>query len=321
MTDQSLDRTKWHRPLCSIVVTHYNYSHLIRDALLSLLDQTYDNWECVVVDDCSSEDERRRLQTIIQGLSVPRIRIIQNNKQLGQIPTFFAGVAATSGEFVSPLDPDDRLDPSYLAEMVKAHLNESVFCSVVSCEEQLFSVEAALVTGTWKGRLTARERRGNAPMLLAKDGDWSLTFFPFKRRQWLWSSSSGIMVRRSALNLLVPKNTISYSALDAYLANGAHFLGGTLFYSRPLVYRGIHATNTYQPEKIVSMQQRSGRLGWQTRVPECKRAVVEAMFHNGVERWFTESFLAEMLRAQFDRGRNDIAPRDMPRSVPTLVRP
>ena len=49
------------------------------------------------------------------------------------------------------------------------------------------------------------------------------------------------------------------------------------------------------------MQQNLGRPGWKTRAPQCKREIVEAMFHNGVTRWFTEQQLTEVLRVHFDK--------------------
>jgi hypothetical protein len=89
--------------------------------------------------------------------------------------------------------------------------------------------------------------------------------------------------------------------LDSYLANGAHFLGGTLFLSKPLVYRGLHPRTVYLTNSIVSMQQNLGKEGWTTKAPQNKREAVEAIFHNGVTRLFPESHLAQVLRAHFER--------------------
>ena len=192
-----------------VIVTYRHHSHLIEDALLSLLDQTHENWECVVVDDFSTEDERLRLEAVVERLSDRRIRLlIQNAQQLGQIDTFFAGLAETTGEFVSPLDPDDRFAPTYLEEMVKAHLNEAVFCPVVTCDQKLFRVEGALLTGVWKGRRQAIGRIDPLRIDVAKSDDAPMLYFSRMNRDWLWTSTSAMMVRRSALNLLVPKKPL-----------------------------------------------------------------------------------------------------------------
>ena len=153
--------------MCTTIVTHRNYCHLVEDALLSVLDQTYENWECVVVDDFSTEGERRQLQAIVEGLSDHRIRFIQNTRQRGQIETFFAGLAVISGEFVSPLHPDDRLHPAYLEEMVRVHLNETVYCPIANCEQKLLRTDGALVTGTFRGGVRTKDQPSNrdAPLL------------------------------------------------------------------------------------------------------------------------------------------------------------
>ena len=299
-----LDRAKWHQPLCTIIVTHRNYAHLVKDALLSVLDQTYANWECIVVDDFSNVGERHRLQAIVEELSDPRIRFIQNARLLGQIETFFEGLAESSGEFVSPLDPDDRLHPAYLEEMVRVHLNETVFCPLANCEQKLLRTDGALVTGTLRGGVRTKDRPSirTLPIDITRPHDERILYLSCKERGWLWTTTSSMMVRRLAARLLVPHKRFDYDvALDAYLAFGAHFLGGTLLVPRPLVYRGIHANNDYITENMFSMTQISARYDAKERFPVCKRDAVEAMFHNGVTRLFTESHLAELLRRHFDK--------------------
>lgn len=298
---RTLDRTSWHQPLCTIVVTHHNYSHFVEDALLSILDQTHNRWECVVVDDASKPEERERLEVIIKGLSDRRITLLRNERQLGQIGTFFAGVAATSGEFVTLLDPDDRFAPTYLEEMLKAHLNHAVFCPIVSCDEKLLRMDGALLTGTWKSY--RRKPSANEPLHIEVGDAKSrpLLYFSPHAPKWLWTSSSALMMRRAALNFLIPSKQLRYiRSADAYLANGSHFLGGTIFLSSPLVYRGVHTSNGYLSDNIFSVHQKHNRVGWQSRAKECRRDVVESMFHNGVTSWFDEAYLAKVLINHFE---------------------
>lgn len=299
---RALDRTKWHRPLCTIVVTHRNYSHLIEDALLSVLDQTHDCWECIVVDDASRPEDRGRVQAIVRSFSDRRVSLFENERQLGQIGTFFAGVSRTSGEFVTLLDPDDRFSPTYLEEMVKAHLNSAIFCPIVSCDEMLLQMDGALLTGTWKGYHGKRSAKEPLRIEAGPGDSSSLLYFSPQDRRWIWSSSSGLMMRRAALSLLIPTKPLEYSAADTYLAHGAHFLGGTIFLPSALVYRGVHTSNHYLSENIISMQQAMRRAGGPSRAKECRRAVVEAMFHNGVMDFFSEEYLTGVLSSHFKRG-------------------
>jgi len=299
-----LDCAKWDSPLCTIIVTHHNYSNVIEDALLSLLNQTYTNWECIIVDDYSTVDECHRAQAIVEKLSDGRLRFMQNNRQHGQIEAFFAGLAETAGEFVSPLDPDDRLNSVYLQEMVSAHLNETVFAPIVCCDQKILRINEALVTGTlvgarWKGDFHLPTRDVTTVDLLAPT-EGALLYFPCTERGWLWTTTSSMMVRRPAANLLIPQKQLDYKvALDAYLAFGTHFLGGTLFLRRPLVYRGVHANNDYINEHLFSMVQHRMRADAKDLYPHCRRDVVESMFHNGVSRLFSEQHLTQLLRHHF----------------------
>jgi glycosyltransferase involved in cell wall biosynthesis len=296
-----LDRGKWHRPLCTIIVTHHNYSELVGDSLLSILDQTYDNWECIVVDDNSSDLERARLIEIIERLPDHRIRLIENSRSQGQVETFFAGLAQASGEFISPLDPDDRLHPAFLEEMVKAHLNETVFCPIACCDQKYLRLEEGLITGTTKGGIWWKKKLTYPVQIDNKDpDDGALLFFPATDSRWLWTTTSALMVRRSAAKLLVPNRPLGYNSLDSYLAFGAHFLGGTLFLEKPLVYRGLHSRNDYIAETLFSMFQNKARDGAPKRTPQCRRDVVESLFRNGVTQVMAPKRLSRFLRSNFD---------------------
>jgi len=295
------DRSLWHQPLCTIVVTHHNYAHLLEGALLSLLDQTHDGWECVVIDDASRPEDHGRAEAIVRGLADRRISFIANERRLGQIDTFFSGLSRTTGEFVTLLDPDDRFAPTYLEDMLGAHLNSAIFCPIVSCDQKLVRADGALLTGAWKG--CGGKESVNTPLRI-EDGagkSRALLYFSPRDPRWLWSSSSGLMVRRAALNLLVPSRPLDYSAADTYVVHGAHFLGGTIFLPKALVYRGVHASNHYLSDSIISMQQTMRRAGGPSRAKECRQAVVEAMFHNGVLDHFSEKYLAGVLGKHFKR--------------------
>ena len=241
---KSLDRAAWHRPLISIVVTHFNYSEHIEDALLSLLDQSYENWECVLIDDASEPAHRDRLKGILHTIGSDRIRLIEHRENLGQIPAFYTGLDATSGEFVCLLDPDDRYAGSFLEEALACHLNEAVYCPVV-CTEQMLLAGSGLVTGIYSWRNRARMSPQGGAVLITPVKPQLLYHEPHKRG-WHWTSTSAMMFRRAALRFLRPHKVLAYKgSFDSYMANGAHMLGGTLFFTKPLVYRGLHQANAW----------------------------------------------------------------------------
>jgi glycosyltransferase involved in cell wall biosynthesis len=272
---KTLDRAKWHRPLVSVIVTHHNYSDYVEDALLSILDQSHENWECVVVDDASTPAHLQRVREIIAEIGSPKIKLLELTENVGQILTFFRGVDATSGAFACLLDPDDRYTKTFLEETLAAHLNPSVICPMV-CTDQYLLGEAGLIAGCnaqhWQRRLPKAR----------VDALRGMTFYPPSARGWHWTSTSSMMFRRSALECLRPIKRPAYKgSADSYLASGAHRLGGGLFLHASLIYRQVHGRNAWMTNGIISSFQT-------TKKPEAfdpgetvKNDAIEALVGNG----------------------------------------
>jgi glycosyltransferase involved in cell wall biosynthesis len=91
-------------PRVSFVVPSYNYAHFLPDAVDSLLSQSFESLEVIVVDDASTDDTR----TVVQRYAdEPRVRVIRHETNKGNIATYNDGIAAARGEFVGLLSADD----------------------------------------------------------------------------------------------------------------------------------------------------------------------------------------------------------------------
>ena len=308
---KTLDRAAWHKPLVSIIITHHNYSLHLEDCLRSITDQTHDNWECVVVDDASSDEERDIAKQLVERMGDPRFRFLALEENVGQIPAFFAGLDATRGEFVCPLDPDDRYAETFLAEMVAAHLNPIRAVPLISCEQRLLRGDQ-LISGVVTGHAAARQQADaddGRPTILHTDGpeyedapEWRheklvLRYFPPTDTKWRWSSTSGMMFRRPVLKALRPHRDLGYKGdLDAWLAPGVHALGGSMFLNRPLLYRGIHGDNDWIWEDFWATSQR-------TKLP-CRGAKVRA---DAMEAIIANGYELDLARAK--RGKRTMAQR------------
>jgi hypothetical protein len=109
-----------------------------------------------------------------------------------------------------------------------------------------------------------------------------LLFFKPNLEGWHWTSSSAMMFRRSALNLVRPHKQLAYKIqADAYIAQGAHLLGGTLFLTKPLIYRAVHDANWFTDESILATDQNKKQSNIVDHSPECLVDVIEAIQHNG----------------------------------------
>ncbi|MEW4568947.1 glycosyltransferase [Tautonia sp. JC769] len=98
----------------SVVIATYNYGRYLASAIDSVLAQTFQDYEVIVVDDGSTDQTYEVIQPYLDD---PRIRYLRN-EHLGQPRTKNAGIKASRGGYVAFLDADDRWLPSKLEKQV-----------------------------------------------------------------------------------------------------------------------------------------------------------------------------------------------------------
>jgi glycosyltransferase involved in cell wall biosynthesis len=103
-------------PLLSFIVLSYNYEHYIGVALESILRQTVQDFEVVVVDDASSD----RSCEVVRSFNDPRIRLIVNERNLGGAGAYNVAVNAARGEWLVNLDADDWIAQEKSVRQLKA---------------------------------------------------------------------------------------------------------------------------------------------------------------------------------------------------------
>jgi glycosyltransferase involved in cell wall biosynthesis len=98
-------------PFFSVVITCYNREAIIRQSIDSLLNQTESDWECIIVDDGSTDDTYLVAKKYCDSDS--RFRYIyQSNRK--QAVAKNVGILAASGVYVTFLDSDDEYEPTHL---------------------------------------------------------------------------------------------------------------------------------------------------------------------------------------------------------------
>ncbi|KKT72433.1 MAG: glycosyltransferase [Candidatus Moranbacteria bacterium GW2011_GWF1_44_4] len=100
--------------LISIVLPYYNRKEFIIDQLNSILVQTYENWELIIVDDCSTDGSEEIIQKFIGENKNRRITYKKNERNLGLMKNFEKGLNYTSGEYIAVCDSDDVWFPDKL---------------------------------------------------------------------------------------------------------------------------------------------------------------------------------------------------------------
>ena len=105
-------------PLVSVIVPAYNSEAWIGECLDSVLAQTYPNWECVVVDDGSTDGTLAIAESYAQRDS--RIRCLRQENQ-GPSVARNTAVAHSHGEYILPLDADDMIASQFVENAVQYH--------------------------------------------------------------------------------------------------------------------------------------------------------------------------------------------------------
>ena len=92
-----------NNPLISVIIPTYNSENFILETLDGIFQQTYDNFEIIVVDDKSNDSTYE----LIKNINDSRIRIYQNEKNIGYVNTLNKLIKLSKGQFIARNDHDD----------------------------------------------------------------------------------------------------------------------------------------------------------------------------------------------------------------------
>jgi glycosyltransferase involved in cell wall biosynthesis len=125
-----------HNGLVSVCLASYNAGRYLEAAVQSVIDQTYDSWELIVVDDCSTDNTREIVASVMSRFGDPRIKFFTNPVRLGMVANWNRAVELASGQFIKVLGQDDVLKLDCLALQV-ATMDRYPEVTVVTCARQV----------------------------------------------------------------------------------------------------------------------------------------------------------------------------------------
>lgn len=125
----------------SVIMPCYNDGKYILEAIDSVKKQTYTNWELIIIDDGSDDEETIN---IINSISDERIQVF-HTEHLRPAGARNYGIARSSGTYILPVDSDDKIDKSYIEKAVKV-IESNPNIGVVYCEADLFGEKS----GPWE---------------------------------------------------------------------------------------------------------------------------------------------------------------------------
>ncbi len=245
---------KFSTPKISFIVTCYNKALYLKECLLSIKEQTYENKEIVIVDDCSTDESFSVIEKFKEENHDIEVKIVKNEKNIGQLASFLNGLKVANGEFVTLTDGDDVLFAEFAAAHIKTHLNTTV---ALTSARQIEIDE--------KGTIHSL-KSSDCPFISLKDFAENIKFSPsmfstdFENKDfavmvlnnkkysfatWHWSPSTSAVIRKSVcdylLNLKNPED-IKVTA-DKFIFSFAHLIGSSAIIDAPLYAYRRHGDN------------------------------------------------------------------------------
>lgn len=102
------------RPLVTVLMTVYNGGDYLKASVQSILNQTFKDFEFLIVNDCSTDDSLN----VINSFSDSRIVVHNNEKNIGQTKSLNIGVNLAKSKYIARMDADDMAFPSWIEKLV-----------------------------------------------------------------------------------------------------------------------------------------------------------------------------------------------------------
>lgn len=234
-------------PLVSIIMPVYNASRFLREAVDSVLGQSYRNFEFLAVDDGSKDNSL----ALLQSYSDPRMRVITQMNQGANVARNL-GLTESKGEYIKFVDADDLLYPDALAQQVEQMLtlgaNEEVFGDFDFIDENGKVFYHSVFT-----EQMLRELNANQDYWLMKHWD-IITSCPLHRRENL--------LKVGGFNVMLKDN-------QEKMLHIALSLSGVKFVYHPVVvyaYRSFQSADRISCKRMKEVPDLSGSVFYYTRL-------------------------------------------------------
>ena len=129
-------------PQITVAMPVYNGEGYVHLAIQSVLDQTYSDFELLIVDNCSTDGTLE----VVKAFSDPRIRLHVNSSNLGMVGNWNRSVELATGEYIKFLSHDDLLDTTCLEEQIAGfmrHKQENI--GIVTCKKKVINKDGKKV--------------------------------------------------------------------------------------------------------------------------------------------------------------------------------
>jgi glycosyltransferase involved in cell wall biosynthesis len=129
------------QPNVSIIIPVYNIAPYLNQCLDSVLSQTFRDFECIIIDDCSSDASPAICDSYAR--SDPRVKVIHNAVNGGLVQSRKKGLECSTGGYIQFVDGDDWIEPTMTERLYQRAVTEG--CDIVYCDLVCFSEDGPLL--------------------------------------------------------------------------------------------------------------------------------------------------------------------------------
>ncbi|WP_243438752.1 glycosyltransferase family 2 protein [Fundidesulfovibrio soli] len=255
-------------PKVTVLVTSYNYAPYVLECLRSVARQTYPEWECVVVDDRSTDGSAEIIEAFAASEeSRGRFRMVRRTENGGQMEAFKDGLALATGALVVLLDADDVLLEDFLEAHVRAHLGRR---PVAFTSSNQYQIDGA-------GRVLSAEHLDHQ----SKGFYRLVSRTTFQRGFWVWATASSMMYRADVLRLILEHQPRTFRiCADYYVAHFANLIGCSLLIPSIHGCYRRHGENNFGSNPVLGALNSVGCMSKHPPHPEFRKAIIEHVLAN-----------------------------------------
>jgi len=149
MNDGNLSEESDQRPRVSIVIPNYNYEKFLNERFRSILNQNYNDYEIIFLDDASTDNSVELVEKLFRN-DIRKIAVNETNSG-NPFVQWNKGISLATGEFIWIAEADDTCTPDFLGRMVQA-MDSSPSIGLVYCNTTPIDVAGAVIDAAFFNR-------------------------------------------------------------------------------------------------------------------------------------------------------------------------
>ena len=194
------------QPFISVIIPNYNHSLFLNDRINSVLSQTYDNFELILLDDCSTDNSVEILDKFSIHPKVSHFEVNNENSGSNYIQ-WNKGVALAKGDLIWIAESDDTCSNHFLEKLVPSFLDDKVMLAYSQSNRMNFKGE---IVGDWFFQTDMMDKSLFDTSFTMKGVDFIEQFLLKKN---VIPNASAVLFRRTSFELVLGANeNVKYCA-------------------------------------------------------------------------------------------------------------